>query len=128
MNKLAFHARYGMLLIVVGAVGMIATFMLTSGGVGGASAVCLLLGVIQVTVPLVVLEGDHFMTRAAVLGGSRRILYRDVRRIAVEGNKLQVHVAPDAGEACTIRLGSFAPDERDAIERELGRRMVAAKV
>lgn len=128
MNKVAFHARYGMLLIVVGAIGMVATFLLTSGGVGGASAICLLLGAIQVIVPLVVLEDDHFMSRAAVLGSSRRILYRDVRRIAVEDNKLFVYVVPDAGDTCLIRLSAFAPDTRDRIERELGQRMVARSV
>ena len=127
MNTVSFHTRHAGLLIGVGAIGLVATFLLTSGGVGGASAICLLLGAIQRIVPLVVLEGDHFMARAAVLGSSRRILYRDVRRLAVEGKTLSVHVAPDAGDVCTIRLGNFSPDARERIERELGQRMAAAQ-
>lgn len=126
-EQVSFHARYGLLMVVVGAIGIAATFVLTSGGVGGAAAICLLAGGIQLAVPLVVLEHDHFMARAAVLGSSRRILYRDVRRLVVEGNQLLVHVAPDAGDVCKIKLGNFAPDTRDRIERELGQRMVAAR-
>jgi hypothetical protein len=127
MSTISFHARHGGLLIGVGVIGMAATFLLTSGGVGGASAICLLLGAIQLIVPLVVLEHDHFMARKAVLGSSRRILYKDVRRLVVEGNRLHVHVVPEAGDVCTIRLGDFSPDARDRIERELGQRMAAAQ-
>ena len=131
MSELAFHGRFGKLMLVVGGictVGAIA-FSFNRGHVTALTApvLCLALGILDLSVPLLVFEHDHFAARPAALRGARRILYRDVRRLEVDGKKLFVHVSPDAGEPCKITLNAFTDDARLQILHELDRRTRATR-
>jgi hypothetical protein len=123
VRRYEFHQRFGWLLVVVGAVTSVLAFALTQPGTFVTGPVlCLILGVIQLSVPLVVLEEDHFMARRAILAGARRILYRDVRGFEVRGKKLVVRVDPAAGDECVIAMNAFDAEGRERLERELASR------